>query len=47
MWLADEGKSTISRNMVFDESTLYMKSKGKEVDCVPKSKRVIFRADLI
>ena len=27
VWLADEGKSTISRNMVFDESTLYMKSK--------------------
>lgn len=47
VWLPDDGKSTISRNVVFDEESLYMKCKGKEVDVSPKQKRVTFKAGLI
>lgn len=45
--LAEEGKSTIRRNLVFDENTLYMKSKGKEIECALKAKIFSFKADLI
>ena len=47
VWLDDEGKSTISRNVVFDENVLYMKSKGKEVESGSKVKKVTFKVDLI
>ena len=47
VWLPEEEKSTISRNVVFDENSLYMKCKGKEVEVSPKSKRVTFKAGLI
>lgn len=47
VWLSEEGKSTISRNMVFNEDTLYMRSKEKEVESAMGSKRVSFKADLI
>ena len=47
VWLVEEEKSTISRNVVFDESTLYMKSKRKEVASESKIKKVTFKADLI
>ena len=47
VWLPEEEKFTISRNVVFDEDSLYMKYKGKEVEVSPKSKRVTFKAGLI
>ena len=47
VWLPEEEKSTISRSVVFDEESLYMKSKEKEAEVSPKSKRLTFKADLI
>ena len=47
VWLPEEEKSMISRNVVFDKESLYMKSKEKEAEASPKSKQVTFKADLI
>lgn len=47
VWLPEDGKSTISRNVIFDEEILYQESKEKEKESVPKSKKVTFKDDLI
>ena len=47
LWLIEEGKSTISRNVVFNEKMLYKEYKGKGVASDAKAKKVTFKADLI